>query len=94
VPPSPPNLRLQMAAICEGLRQEVAGELRVTTLFPGYPATNFADHVRDEGLRFQLASGAAIAMPPDAVAAAVAFAIDQPKGVNIGEIVLRPTAQG
>ncbi|TNC61104.1 SDR family oxidoreductase [Rubellimicrobium roseum] len=83
-----------VAAICEGLRQEVAGEFRVTTLFPGYTATNFADHVRDDGLRAQLAAGAAIAMPPEAVAAVVAFAIDQPEGVSIGEIVLRPTAQG
>ena len=82
-----------VAAICEGLRQEVAGALRVTTLFPGYTATNFADHVRNDQLRAQLQAGADIAMPADAVAAAIAYAIAQPDAVDVGEIVIRPTAQ-
>jgi len=33
-----------------------------------------------------------IAIPADAIARAIAFAIDQP--VDVGEIVVRPTAQG
>ena len=83
-----------VAAIMDGLRQEIAGELRATTIFPGYTATNFANHVRDAGLRAQLEkSGEAFAMPSETVAAAIAYAIDQPDGVNIGEIVLRSTAQ-
>jgi len=32
-------------------------------------------------------------MPPEAIAAAIAHAIDQPDRVNIGEIVIRSTAQ-
>jgi NADP-dependent 3-hydroxy acid dehydrogenase YdfG len=32
-------------------------------------------------------------MPPAAVARAIAFAIDQPADVDVGEIVVRPTAQ-
>jgi NADP-dependent 3-hydroxy acid dehydrogenase YdfG len=36
----------------------------------------------------------AIAMPPEAIARAVAFAIEQPDGVDVGEIIVRPTAQG
>ena len=36
---------------------------------------------------------ARIAMPPAAVARAVAFAIDQPPDVELGEIIVRPTAQ-
>jgi NADP-dependent 3-hydroxy acid dehydrogenase YdfG len=83
-----------VAAIMDGLRQEIAGELRATTIFPGYTATNFASHVRDEDLRVQLEkSGEAFAMAPGAVAAAIAHAIDQPDGVNVGEIVMRSTAQ-
>jgi NADP-dependent 3-hydroxy acid dehydrogenase YdfG len=35
-----------------------------------------------------------IAMPPSAVARAIAFAIEQPDEVDVGEIVVRPTAQG
>jgi NADP-dependent 3-hydroxy acid dehydrogenase YdfG len=32
-------------------------------------------------------------MPPDAVARAIAFAIEQPAGIDVGEVVVRPTAQ-
>src|SRR5258705_7876410 len=82
-----------VAAIMDGLRQETAGELRATTMFPGYTATNFASHVHDEDLRTRLEkSGETFAMPPEAVAAAIAHAIDQPDGVNVGEIVIRSTA--
>jgi NADP-dependent 3-hydroxy acid dehydrogenase YdfG len=35
-----------------------------------------------------------MAIPPDAIARAIAFAIEQPPDVDIGEIVIRPTAQG
>jgi len=35
----------------------------------------------------------AIAMPPSAVANAIGFAVEQPAGVDISEIVVRPTAQ-
>lgn len=34
------------------------------------------------------------AIPADAVARAIAFAIEQPADVDINEILLRPTAQG
>jgi len=33
-------------------------------------------------------------MPPDAVARAIAFAIEQPDNIDVGEIIIRPTAQG
>jgi NADP-dependent 3-hydroxy acid dehydrogenase YdfG len=33
------------------------------------------------------------AMPPDAIARAVAFAIEQPADIDVNEIVLRSTAQ-
>ncbi len=82
-----------VVAICEGLRQETAGELRVTTLLPGYTATNFAEHIRDDRLREQITAGGSFAMSPDAIAAAIAYAIEQPPEVSIGELVVRPTAQ-
>ena len=82
-----------VVAICEGLRQETAGELRVTTLLPGYTATNFADHIRDDRLREQIAAGGSFAMSPEAIAAAIAYAIEQPPEVNVGELIIGPTAQ-
>jgi NADP-dependent 3-hydroxy acid dehydrogenase YdfG len=33
-------------------------------------------------------------MPPEAVARAIAFAIEQPADIDVGEVVVRPTAQG
>jgi NADP-dependent 3-hydroxy acid dehydrogenase YdfG len=34
-----------------------------------------------------------MAIPPEAIARAIAFAIDQPADVDVNEIVIRPTAQ-
>jgi NADP-dependent 3-hydroxy acid dehydrogenase YdfG len=34
-----------------------------------------------------------MAIPPEAIARAIAFAIEQPDDVDVGEIVVRPTAQ-
>jgi NADP-dependent 3-hydroxy acid dehydrogenase YdfG len=35
-----------------------------------------------------------MAISPEAIARAVAFVIEQPDEVDIGDIVIRPTAQG
>jgi NADP-dependent 3-hydroxy acid dehydrogenase YdfG len=81
-------------AISEGLRQEAGDKLRVTIISPGMTRTNFADSMASEQVRASLIEARdAIAMPPAAVARAIAFAIEQPAGVDVGEIVIRPTAQ-
>ena len=83
-----------VAALSEGLRQEVAGELRVSVLFPGFVRTNFAAHVKNPKVRTELENaGERFAMDPDCVAAAIAYAIEQPDDVDVGEIVIRSTAQ-
>ena len=80
-------------AISEGLRQEAGDKLRVTIVSPGMTSTNFADRMTNPEMRAQLTEATRIAMPPDAVARAIAFAIEQPAGIDVGEIVVRPTAQ-
>ena len=81
-------------AISDGLRQELAGTVRVTVISPGFTDTNFAGHVRNEGVKAQLEqAGKAFAMPPESIARAIGYAIDQPDDLNVGEIVLRSTAQ-
>jgi NADP-dependent 3-hydroxy acid dehydrogenase YdfG len=40
------------------------------------------------------ASGDQMAIPPDVIARAIAFAIEQPADVDVNEIIIRPTAQG
>lgn len=80
--------------ISEGLRQEAGDSLRVTVVSPGFVRTEFADSVPDPGVRAQVADKMEkIAIPPEAVARAIAFAVEQPDGVDVGDIVVRPTAQ-
>ena len=81
-------------AISEGLRQEAGGKLRVTTISPGFIDTDFAAAAADPDVRAEvLAQRDRIAIGPDAIARAIAFAIEQPDDVDINEIVVRPTAQ-
>lgn len=82
-------------AISEGLRQEAGDKLRVTVISPGFTRTNFAESVTNSEAKAQIsASMDKFAMPPDAIARAMAFAIEQPADVDVGEIIVRPTAQG
>ena len=81
-------------ALSDGLRQELAGKLRVTVISPGFTETNFLSHVRNDKLRAQMQEAASkFAMDPQAVAKAIAYAIEQPEEVNIGEIVIRSLNQ-
>ena len=86
--------KMAVRAVSEGLRQEAGENLRVTIISPGMTSTNFAESVTDPTARAELEQRRdVIAMPPAAVARAIAFAIEQPPGVDVGEIVVRPTAQ-
>lgn len=80
--------------ICDGLRQEAGPSLRVTGISPGFVRTDFAQSMTDPEVRAQiLARMEEVAIPPEAIARAIAFAIEQPDDVDVGDIVVRPTAQ-
>jgi NADP-dependent 3-hydroxy acid dehydrogenase YdfG len=81
--------KFAVRAVSEGLRQEAGADLRVTVISPGLTRTSVADAVTDPAVKARLD----IAMPPEAVARAVAFAIEQPADIDVGEVVVRPTAQ-
>lgn len=86
--------KFAVRAISEGLRQEAGDKLRVTIISPGIVQTNFTEGVTDPALRDQLATiRDRLAMTPDAVARAIAYAIEQPDDIDVNEIVIRPTAQ-
>jgi NADP-dependent 3-hydroxy acid dehydrogenase YdfG len=86
--------KMAVRAISEGLRQEAGDNLRVTIISPGMTSTNFAESITDPAARAELEQRRdVIAMAPEAVARAIAFAIEQPSDVDVGEIVVRPTAQ-
>lgn len=79
--------------ITEALRQE-SPQFRVTEVSPGMIASNFAESITDTAMREAIqARAAALAISPDAIARGIAFAIEQPNDVDVGSIVIRPTAQ-
>ncbi|WP_342212650.1 SDR family oxidoreductase [Sphingomonas sp. CFBP 13733] len=78
----------------EVLRQEAGPHLRVTEASPGMTATEFTDGITDQATREATAGQVdAIAIPPDAIARGILYAIEQPPEVDVGSIVIRPTAQ-
>jgi len=83
--------------LLEALRQESTdGVLRTTSISPGYVRTELIDNaVDDPAVREQARQHMAdLGIDPLAVARAIAFAIDQPDDVEIGDLTIRPTRQG
>ncbi len=81
--------------LTEALRQEAGDTLRVTSVSPGFVHTDFADSMTEPATRAAiLEQRDRIAIAPEAIARAIAFAIDEPADVDVNEIVVRPTAQG
>jgi len=86
--------KFAVRAISEGLRQEAGPHLRVTLITPGFVQTNLADSMTNPAVQAQIMEATEkMAIPPVAIANAIAFAISQPAAVDVGEIVVRPTAQ-
>lgn len=79
----------------EVLRQEAGPHLRVTEISPGMTATNFADSITDLPTKTMIQDRlGGIAITPDAIARGILFALEQPPEVDVGSLVIRPTAQG
>lgn len=80
-------------AITDGLRQEVGGNIRVTTIEPGAIDSELKYSTRHQESAEGIKQFYQIAIPAISVAKAIGFAIEQPADVDINEIVLRPTQQ-
>ena len=78
-------------AISEGLRQE-SERVRVTTICPGVVESELADSITDASARDAMKAFRRIAITPDAIARAVAYAVEQPDDVDVSEVIVRPTA--
>jgi len=85
--------KFAVRAISEGLRQEAGGKIRVTTILPGAVQTELAETISNPALKKRVVDFQAIAIPPAAIARAIAYAIEQPANVDVNEIVVRPAAQ-
>lgn len=80
--------------ISEALRQESGPCLRVTEVSPGMIATDFGNSVTDPAVKEVLEKRVtSIAISPEAIARGISYAIEQPSEVDVGSIVIRPTAQ-
>jgi NADP-dependent 3-hydroxy acid dehydrogenase YdfG len=80
-------------AITEGLRQESDPSIRVTTISPGVVESELADTISDPTAQEAMRSYRAVAIPADAIASAISYAIGQPPDVDVNEIIVRPAGQ-
>ena len=83
--------KFAVRAISDGLRQE-SNFLRVTTVAPGVTTSELAGTITDPASQEFMKEFRAIALPAEAIANAIAYAISQPKDVDVSEIIVRPTA--
>ena len=78
-------------AITEGLRQE-HDDIRATIISPGVTATELGDDISDPQIAASLKDWRRKSLTPDAIARAIRYALEQPEGVDINEVIVRPTA--
>jgi NADP-dependent 3-hydroxy acid dehydrogenase YdfG len=80
-------------AISEGLRLESMGEIRSTNISPGAVATELANTITHEETAAGMTQFTSVAIDADAIARAIAYAIEQPGDVDVNEMIIRPTHQ-
>ena len=86
--------KFAVKAISEGMRQESKGEIRSTNISPGAIATELTSTISDRDTATSTnAYYAKTAIDADAIARAIAYAIEQPMDVDVNEIIVRPTHQ-
>lgn len=83
--------KFAVCAISEGLRQETQ-DIRVTIISPGVVESELADSITSESTAEAIAEFRKSALRADAIARAMAYAIEQPADVDVNEIVVRPVA--
>jgi len=81
------------AVATEGLRLESNGEIRSTNISPGAVATELTSTITDGDTTSWVNQFYSVAIDADAIARAIAYAIDQPADVDVNEIIIRPTRQ-
>lgn len=79
-------------AITEGLRQEVESNICVTLVSPGVTESELAASITDEGARQLMKEYRRIALPASAITRSIAYAIEQPEGVDVNELIIRPAS--
>lgn len=80
-------------AITEGLRLESGPGIRVTTVTPGVVESELADSITDPDAAALMRTYRSSPIPATAIADAIAYALGQPQGIDVNEIVVRPSTQ-
>ncbi|MBF5057526.1 putative oxidoreductase [Alcanivorax sp. 521-1] len=83
--------KFAVRAISDGLRMETQ-KVRVTTISPGVVESELARTTTDAGTKAWLEDFRKVALKPEAIANAIAYAIAQPDDVNVDEMIVQPTA--
>lgn len=83
--------KFAVLAISEGLRLENT-DVRVTVITPGVVESELAHTITDENTRGMMDEFRKVALTPDAIGRAIAYAIGQPADVDVNEIIVRPTS--
>ncbi len=83
--------KFAVRAISDGLRQE-NDALRVTCVYPGVVESELARTITDADTAKAIEAFRQIALKPEAIANAIAHAINQPADVDTTDIVVRPVA--
>jgi NADP-dependent 3-hydroxy acid dehydrogenase YdfG len=85
--------KFAVRAISEGLRQEAGDKIRVTIISPGAVESELAETISNPEVKKRIEEYRKAAIPAEAIASAMAYAIGQPANVDVSEILIRPTAQ-
>lgn len=85
--------KFAVRAISDGLRHEVGGSIRTTTIEPGVVDTELKHGSSDANSAAMLNEFYKISIPASSIARAIAYAIEQDAEVDVNEIVIRPTVQ-
>lgn len=81
--------KFAVRAISEALRME-NDDIRVTVVSPGVVESELAHTITDPVAADAMVGFRNIALTPDAIARAIAYAIDQPDDVDVNELIVRP----
>ena len=85
--------KFAVKAISEGIRLESNGEIRSTNISPGAVDTELTSTISHEETAKNVSQLYGVAIDADAIARAIAYAIEQPGDVDINEMIIRPTKQ-
>lgn len=80
--------------LSEGLRQEVSPRIRVTLIAPGATESELPNTISDPEMKKAAVEQFRVhLLPAEAIARAIAYAVEQPADVDVNEVVLRPAGQ-